>query len=156
MTLFGQLVNQIVSNYATVLTEVVTAGTESYARPEIGAGRKVNVEFVSANPNGPLHAGHGRGAAYGDSLARILERTGHDVTREFYLKFDLSNLKTAIKAGKGFNPSDFGEVIAAGKGEPPNQVRAEVASMYQVLDSMAPPQAAAAPIATEKKAWDEY
>ena len=43
------------------------------------------VEFVSANPTGPLHAGHGRGAAYGDSLARLLERTGHDVSREFYL-----------------------------------------------------------------------
>ena len=68
-----------------VLAEVVAGGEEGYARPDVGGGTKVNVEFVSANPNGPLHAGHGRGAAYGDSVARILERAGFDVTREFYL-----------------------------------------------------------------------
>lgn len=68
-----------------VLVEVVEGGTEGYARPDVGGGTKVNIEFVSANPNGPLHAGHGRGAAYGDSVARIMERTGFDVTREFYL-----------------------------------------------------------------------
>jgi arginyl-tRNA synthetase len=43
------------------------------------------VEFVSANPTGPVHAGHARGAVYGDSLARLLEFTGHDVEREFYI-----------------------------------------------------------------------
>ncbi len=68
-----------------VLAEVVAGGVEGHARPEVGGGTKVNIEFVSANPNGPLHAGHGRGAAYGDSVARILERVGFDVTREFYL-----------------------------------------------------------------------
>ncbi|WP_436793236.1 arginine--tRNA ligase [Actinospongicola halichondriae] len=68
-----------------VLVEVVEAGQDGYARLDIGAGAKVNVEFVSSNPNGPIHAGHGRGAAFGDALARILERSGFDVTREFYL-----------------------------------------------------------------------
>lgn len=68
-----------------VLVDVVDAGQDGFARLDIGAGTKVNVEFVSVNPNGPLHAGHGRGAAYGDALARILERSGFDVTREFYL-----------------------------------------------------------------------
>jgi arginyl-tRNA synthetase len=68
-----------------VLADVVAAGQEGYARSDEGQGRKVLVEFVSANPTGPLHAGHGRGAAYGDSLARILERTGHAVHRENYL-----------------------------------------------------------------------
>ncbi len=68
-----------------VLTTVVEAGQDGYARLDIGAGTKVNIEFVSSNPNGPIHAGHGRGAAYGDALARILERSGFDVTREFYL-----------------------------------------------------------------------
>jgi len=68
-----------------VLADVVQGGTDGYARLDLGGGTRVNVEFVSANPNGPLHAGHGRGAAYGDSVARILERTGFDVTREFYL-----------------------------------------------------------------------
>ncbi len=68
-----------------VLVEVIGAGEDGFARLDVGAGTKVNVEFVSANPNGPIHAGHGRGAAYGDALARILERSGFDVTREFYL-----------------------------------------------------------------------
>lgn len=68
-----------------VLTEVVEAGPDGYARSTTGAGTRVLVEFVSANPTGPLHAGHGRGAAYGDSLARVLERVGHQVDRENYL-----------------------------------------------------------------------
>ncbi|MEZ5377453.1 MAG: arginine--tRNA ligase [Acidimicrobiales bacterium] len=68
-----------------VLTEVVTEGPDAYARMDQGAGRTVNIEFVSANPTGPLHAGHGRWAAYGDSVARILERVGWDVHREFYI-----------------------------------------------------------------------
>jgi arginyl-tRNA synthetase len=68
-----------------VLVDVRQAGVDGYARAEVGAGRKVLVEFVSANPTGPLHAGHGRGAAYGDSLARVLSRVGYAVTRENYL-----------------------------------------------------------------------
>jgi arginyl-tRNA synthetase len=68
-----------------VLSDVLSAGEDDYARLDLGGGKKVNVEFVSANPNGPLHAGHGRGAAYGDSLARVLERGGYEVTRECYL-----------------------------------------------------------------------
>ena len=57
-----------------VLAEVVTQGTDGFARHTVGAGHRVNVEFVSANPTGPVHAGHARGAAYGDSVARLLER----------------------------------------------------------------------------------
>jgi arginyl-tRNA synthetase len=68
-----------------VLVEVVEGGVDEYGRHRIGAGTKVNVEFVSANPTGPIHAGHGRGAAYGDSLARLLERCGFTVSREYYL-----------------------------------------------------------------------
>ena len=68
-----------------VLVEVLDQGVAGYARADVGAGTKVLVEFVSANPTGPLHAGHGRGAAYGDSLARILERVGYEVSRENYL-----------------------------------------------------------------------
>jgi arginyl-tRNA synthetase len=68
-----------------VLVEVVEQGSDGYARADVGAGTKVMVEFVSANPTGPLHAGHGRGAAYGDSLARVLERCGYEVSRENYL-----------------------------------------------------------------------
>jgi len=68
-----------------VLRAVVAAGVQSYARSDTGGGRKVMVEFVSANPTGPLHAGHARGATYGDALARLLDRVGYDVTREFYI-----------------------------------------------------------------------
>lgn len=68
-----------------VLSEAVAAGPDAYARHEVGAGRTVSVEFVSANPTGPLHAGHGRWAAYGDSLCRLLERCGYRVVREFYV-----------------------------------------------------------------------
>lgn len=57
----------------------------SYGRAGTGDGRRVQVEFVSANPTGPLHVAHGRGAALGDGIAALLEWTGHDVTREFYV-----------------------------------------------------------------------
>jgi arginyl-tRNA synthetase len=57
----------------------------AYGRSTFGAGLKVNVEFVSANPTGPLHVGHGRGAALGDGISALLEWTGHTVAREFYI-----------------------------------------------------------------------
>ena len=56
-----------------------------YGRSEAGAGARVMVEFVSANPTGPLHVGHGRGAAYGDSLARVLRAAGYDARSEYYI-----------------------------------------------------------------------
>jgi len=56
-----------------------------YGRSTTGEGLKVNLEFVSANPTGPLHVGHGRGAALGDAIASLLEWSGHAVTREFYI-----------------------------------------------------------------------
>jgi arginyl-tRNA synthetase len=69
---------------AQVVREVLGRGPD-YGRGTAGAGRKVNVEFVSANPTGPLHVGHGRGAALGDAIARLLDWTGWDVAREFYV-----------------------------------------------------------------------
>ena len=57
----------------------------AYGRSVAGQPLKVNIEFVSANPTGPLHVGHGRGAALGDGIAALLEWTGHEVTREFYI-----------------------------------------------------------------------
>jgi arginyl-tRNA synthetase len=68
-----------------VLVDVVTAGAEGWARPDIGRGERVQVEFVSANPTGPVHVGNGWFASYGDSLARVLERCGHVVHREYYV-----------------------------------------------------------------------
>ena len=92
-----------------VLTEVVEGGIDGYARLDHGRGSTVNVEFVSANPTGPVHAGHARGAAYGDSLARLLERCGHRVTREFYVN------------DRGVQMQHFGASLAARKAgeEPP-------------------------------------
>lgn len=66
------------------LREVLLRG-EKYGRGDFGRGEKVQVEFVSANPTGPLHLGHGRGAAVGDILSRVLETTGHEVQKEFYV-----------------------------------------------------------------------
>ncbi|HEX5212511.1 MAG TPA: arginine--tRNA ligase [Pseudolabrys sp.] len=66
------------------LRAVLAAGKE-YGRSDIGKGEKVNVEYVSANPTGPMHVGHGRGAVFGDALANLLAFTGFDVTREYYI-----------------------------------------------------------------------
>ena len=68
---------------AGVLETVLAAG-ERYGRSDAGLGKPVNVEFVSANPTGPLHVGHGRQAALGDAIASLLDWTGWRVTREFY------------------------------------------------------------------------
>ncbi|MEL6466110.1 MAG: arginine--tRNA ligase [Pseudomonadota bacterium] len=67
-----------------LVAEVLAAGTD-YGRSDLGAGQKVNVEYVSANPTGPLHVGHTRGAVFGDALASLLSYAGHDVTREYYI-----------------------------------------------------------------------
>jgi len=67
-----------------VLPSIITAGPD-YGKSDAGRNAKVNVEFVSANPTGPLHVGHGRGAALGDGIAALLEWTGWAVTREFYV-----------------------------------------------------------------------
>jgi arginyl-tRNA synthetase len=56
-----------------------------YGRSDLGQGHKVNVEFVSANPTGPMHVGHCRGAVFGDALANLLDYAGYDVTREYYI-----------------------------------------------------------------------
>ena len=66
------------------LAEILRAGP-AYGDSTAGQGRTVNVEYVSANPTGPMHVGHGRGAVVGDALAALLHKTGHAVTREYYV-----------------------------------------------------------------------
>jgi len=66
------------------LAEILRTGV-SYGQSTLGRGRKVNVEYVSANPTGPMHVGHGRGAVVGDALAGLLAKAGFDVTREYYI-----------------------------------------------------------------------
>ncbi len=70
--------------YLGLVPEVIAQGHE-YGRSPIGAGKKVQVEFVSANPTGPLHVGHGRGAAYGAVVADLLQAVGYEVHREYYV-----------------------------------------------------------------------
>ena len=70
--------------FRAVIPRILADG-DAYGRGEAGAGRSVMVEFVSANPTGPLHVGHGRGAAYGDCVARLLDAAGFAVHREYYV-----------------------------------------------------------------------
>ncbi len=66
------------------LLEILSLGRE-YGTSNIGAGRRVNIEYVSANPTGPLHVGHGRGAVFGDALAAVLRKAGFEVVKEYYI-----------------------------------------------------------------------
>ncbi|MEG0826355.1 MAG: arginine--tRNA ligase [Bacilli bacterium] len=82
-------------NINTILQE-----QQNYGKTNIGNHQKINIEFVSANPTGTLHVGHGRGAVYGSSLANILSFVGYDVTREYYINDggnQISNLNKSIK-----------------------------------------------------------
>jgi len=79
----------------------IIAANESYGGSKVGAGRVVNVEFVSANPTGPLHVGHGRQAALGDAISTLLEVTGWKVTREYYYNdagVQIDNLAASVEA----------------------------------------------------------
>ncbi len=83
-----------------LLPEIESQGV-TFGRTSTGKGTKVQVEFVSANPTGPLHIGHGRGAAIGDSICRLLDAAGWDVTREFYYNDagqQISNLALSVQA----------------------------------------------------------
>ena len=91
------------------LREIDSAGA-AFGTGNSGAGRKVQVEFVSANPTGPLHIGHGRGAAIGDTLCRLLAASGWNVTREFYYNDagqQIANLALSVQARcLGIEPDD--------------------------------------------------
>ena len=91
------------------IREVLAAGAQ-FGQSNVGQGRKVQVEFVSANPTGPLHVGHGRGAAIGDSLCRLLTATGWQVHREFYYNDagqQIHNLALSVQArAMGKSPED--------------------------------------------------
>jgi arginyl-tRNA synthetase len=92
-----------------VVHGVLQAGA-GYGHVHVGQGRKVGVEFVSANPTGPLHVGHGRGAAVGDCLCNVLHAAGWNVTREFYYNdagAQIDNLTLSVQLRcKGITPDD--------------------------------------------------
>ena len=101
--------------------ERIHALGEAYGRHATGGGRRVQIEFVSANPTGPLHVGHGRGAAVGDSLARVLEATGWNVSREFYYNdagAQIDNLALSVQARcNGIEPEQPGWPADGYRGE---------------------------------------
>ncbi|MCB1537997.1 MAG: arginine--tRNA ligase [Rhodospirillales bacterium] len=71
-------------SFRAVVPHALKTGAAHFGDSDLGAGQKVNVEYVSANPTGPIHFGHTRNAVFGDALARLLEKSGHKVTREYY------------------------------------------------------------------------
>ncbi len=97
------------SSSQAVIQRILQQGAD-FGRSDVGEGRKVQVEFVSANPTGPLHVGHGRGAAVGDSICRLLAITGWDVSSEFYYNDagqQIDNLALSVQARcKGLGPDD--------------------------------------------------
>jgi arginyl-tRNA synthetase len=104
-----------------VLRSIATLGAD-YGRSTLGGGEPVNIEYVSANPTGPMHVGHTRGAVFGDTLASLMAYSGYDVTREFYINDAGSQVNTlasstllryrealgeTIEIPSGFYPGDY-------------------------------------------------
>ncbi|MGJ9385448.1 arginine--tRNA ligase [Salipaludibacillus sp. CF4.18] len=88
-------------DYLTEIVHTVLEQKEKFGNTNIGKGKKIQVEFVSANPTGTLHLGHARGAAVGDSLCHILEKAGYDVAREYYINDagnQIDNLTLSLEA----------------------------------------------------------
>jgi len=97
------------SAYHAEVRQILDVG-DAYGRSESGAGKTVGVEFVSANPTGPLHVGHGRNAVIGDCLSRLFDATGWNVQREFYYNdagVQIANLAISVQArARGVLPND--------------------------------------------------
>jgi arginyl-tRNA synthetase len=116
---------------AAGLQQVLTLGT-AFGRSNQGRGAPVNVEFVSANPTGPLHVGHGRQAALGDAIALLLEHTGWAVTREFYYNDgggQIQNLALSVQARLR---ALAGEPLAIPDGGYHGEYIVEIAQQYRV------------------------
>ena len=94
---------------------ILSAG-ETYGVADIGQGAAVNLEYVSANPTGPMHVGHARGAVFGDALARLLERAGYNVLREYYINDAGSQVdvlaRSALLRAREAMGEDIGEIPA--------------------------------------------
>jgi arginyl-tRNA synthetase len=92
------------------VVKTILAQGAAYGRSTAGAGKNVIIEFVSANPTGPLHVGHGRQAALGDALSSLFDAQGYAVTREFYYNdagVQIATLASSVQArAKGLKPGD--------------------------------------------------
>ncbi len=99
--------------WTQTIRTAIECGTD-YGRSERGRGRRINLEFVSANPTGPLHVGHARGAVFGDSLGRLLEFTGFQVTREYYLNDGGAQVDTLARSAYQRYLEANGEAVTFG------------------------------------------
>ena len=108
------------------LTDVLQAGT-GYGASDIGGGRKVNVEYVSTNPTGPLHVGHARGAVYGDALSSLLEKAGYEVTREYYVNDAGAQVDALARSVQRYREAPDGEPVHIPEGGYPGVATASAA-----------------------------
>lgn len=117
---------------------------DDYGRSSIGRGEKIMVEFVSANPTGPLHLGHGRGAALGDTLCRVLDFSGYDVKREFYINDAGHQIKmlgeSIYSRWKQFSDPSYPFPLDGYQGDYIQELAVEIAKETQ-LESLAPHEA---------------
>ncbi|MFB3818333.1 MAG: arginine--tRNA ligase [Candidatus Methylomirabilales bacterium] len=133
--------------WQSVVRDVLAAG-DAYGRAEIGAGRRIQVEFVSANPTGPLHVGHGRGAALGDAVAALLAAVGYAVEREYYINDAGTQVKLLGESVRARyleslgRPAEFPE--AGYHGDYIRDVAAKVAERVPGLADLPPDEMAAA------------
>ncbi len=133
--------------------DAIHASGASYGSPNVGAGKRVQVEFVSANPTGPLHVGTGRGAALGDSLARILEWTGHAVDREYYVNDAGSRMEAFNGSVYARYAQHFGQDVPVPEDGYPGAYIGEVADAIAAEDGrtyLEMPREEAAPILGRK------
>lgn len=130
--------------FQSLVTEILAAG-ERYGRDDSGSAGKVMVEFVSANPTGPMHVGHGRNAAYGDALANLLAATGREVYREYYIN-DAGRQVDILAVSVWLRALELGgaSVKFPSRGYPADYVRATAVKLRSVFDPLAlAPDAAA-------------
>ncbi len=113
------------SVWTDVVTEALDAG-KSFGHSGLGARVKVNVEYVSANPTGPLHVGHVRGAVFGDALASLLRFAGYDVTREYYINDGGAQVDTLARSVYLRYLEAHGEEVSFGEGHYPGDYLVDV------------------------------
>lgn len=115
------------------IAEIIAAGS-SYGQVNVGQGEKVNVEFVSANPTGPMHIGHSRGAVFGDALCRLLEKAGYDVTREYLINDAGGQVVTFVNTLVLRYRELFGEKVELEPGMYPGEYVIDVAKALKARD----------------------
>ena len=108
-----------------LVAEILTRG-QAYGQSAIGGGKRVNIEFVSANPTGPMHVGHTRGAVFGDALANLMAAAGSDVTREYYINDGGSQVDVLARSVYLRYLEAHGQTVAFAEGTYPGDYLIEV------------------------------